>query len=143
MPEITGDSGGNQLEFKLANTKQGGLYTFEFSQLPGDVPEVRSYAFNVDAASESDLRRGGRDKIERKQANADSRHGKITLRVPGDDTSEFQKRAPDASESPWLYLLILLILVVEQALAVHLSFHLHGDKSRRLGSGLGVRRRKA
>ena len=36
---------------------------------------------------------------------------------------------PDASESPWLYLFFLVILVVEQALAVHLSFHLKGNEA--------------
>ena len=35
---------------------------------------------------------------------------------------------PDASESPWLYLFFLVILVVEQAMAVHLSFHLRGNE---------------
>jgi hypothetical protein len=45
---------------------------------------------------------------------------------PGDPMDVFKNREPDASESPWLYLLFILILVVEQALAVHLSFHLKG-----------------
>jgi len=36
---------------------------------------------------------------------------------------------PDASESPWVYLFFLLVLVVEQALAVHLSFHLKGKET--------------
>jgi hypothetical protein len=35
----------------------------------------------------------------------------------------------DMSEAPWLYLVILIILIVEQALAVHLSFHLKGNEA--------------
>ena len=35
----------------------------------------------------------------------------------------------DLSESAWFYLLFLVILVVEQALAVHLSFHLKGNEA--------------
>ena len=34
------------------------------------------------------------------------------------------ERQTDLSESAWIYLLILIILVAEQAVAVHLSFHL-------------------
>jgi hypothetical protein len=37
-------------------------------------------------------------------------------------------RHSDLSESPWFYLVFLIILVVEQALAVHLSFHLKGQE---------------
>ncbi len=33
------------------------------------------------------------------------------------------------SEAPWLYLIILICLIVEQALAVHLSFHLKGNEA--------------
>jgi len=35
----------------------------------------------------------------------------------------------DMSEAPWLYLIILVVLIVEQALAVHLSFHLKGNEA--------------
>ena len=59
---------------------------------------------------------------------ADSRAGRIALHSPGDDYAAFQNKQPDASESPWLYLIILLVLIVEQALAVHLSFHLKGSE---------------
>ena len=90
--------------------------------------ELRSYAFNIDAGRESDLRRVARDKLERPRAR-DSRAGTILLRAPGDSYEEYKNKMPDASESPWLYLLFLVILVVEQALAVHLSFHLKGNEA--------------
>jgi hypothetical protein len=38
------------------------------------------------------------------------------------------ERPWDFSESPWFFLIFLAILVAEQALAVHLSFHLKSDK---------------
>ena len=38
-------------------------------------------------------------------------------------------RTSDFSESPWLFLIFLFVLVVEQALAVHLSFHLKGNEN--------------
>jgi Aerotolerance regulator N-terminal len=123
LPEIVNDSG-NLLDFQLTETKQAGVYSFKFAQQAGDVEEDRIYAFNVDAAAESDLKRGAREKIERNPTNADSRRGKVVLRSLGEEPFVGQVRVPDASESPWLYLLILVILIVEQALAVHLSFHL-------------------
>ena len=44
-------------------------------------------------------------------------------RVTGDNWETFKERQPDASESSLLYLFFMLILVVEQAMAVHLSYH--------------------
>ena len=46
------------------------------------------------------------------------------------------QRQTDLSESPWFYLVILAVLVLEQAMAVHLSFHLKGSEAacRRGGS---------
>jgi hypothetical protein len=131
LPEVTGPKG-NQLEFKFDSTKQAGWYEFTFTQLPSEDKELRAYAFNVMADPESDLRRAPTDKLVRTQANAGNdllagNKPKVTLRQMDDNFEEFQAKAPDASESPWLYLLILVILVVEQALAVHLSFHLRGD----------------
>ena len=44
-------------------------------------------------------------------------------------TTDISSRKSDLSESPWFFLVLLAILVAEQALAVHLSFHLKGDQS--------------
>jgi hypothetical protein len=90
---------------------------------------MRAYAFNLDADREGNLRRAARDKLERPRAGKGSRAGTVSIRAPGDSYDNFKMRQPDASESPWLYLLFLLILVAEQALAVHLSFHLRGNEA--------------
>ena len=42
---------------------------------------------------------------------------------------EVSQRQTDLSESPWFYLVILAVLVLEQAMAVHLSFHLKGSEA--------------
>jgi hypothetical protein len=118
----------NVLTLDFRDTREPGVYTFEFSPNSKDATgqaEVRSYAFNLDAGKESDLRRAPRDKLESRRAR-DNRAGTILLRAPGDTYEEYKNKMPDASESPWLYLFFLVILVVEQALAVHLSFHLRG-----------------
>jgi len=123
---------GNLLTFDFTDSRQPGVYTFEFypnskDNAPGQT-EVRSFAFNIDSAKESDLRRASRDKLEHTHAK-DSRAGTVLLRSPGDTYEAYKNKLPDASESPWLYLFFLVILVVEQALAVHLSFHLKGNEA--------------
>jgi len=123
----------NTLNFTFNSSKRPGVYTFEFTPVgPGGVegqPEASVYAFNVDAASESNLKRAAQDKLERVTNNKDPKAGKISLRSFGDSFEKFRNRQPDASESPWLYLFFILVLVMEQALAVHLSFHLKGNES--------------
>jgi hypothetical protein len=122
----------NVLSFEFADSREPGVYTFEFypnskEGAPGQT-EVRAFAFNLDSAKESDLRRAARDKLERTRAR-DNRAGTILLRSPGDTYEAYKNKMPDASESPWLYLFFLIILIVEQALAVHLSFHLKGNEA--------------
>jgi hypothetical protein len=123
----------NTLTFTFNNTKRPGVYNFEFTPIgAGGVegpPEPAAYAFNIDAASESNLKRAAQDKLERTRSNNDPKAGKITLRSSGDSFERFRNRQPDASESPWLYLFFILVLVAEQAMAVHLSFHLKGNEA--------------
>jgi hypothetical protein len=130
-PERTLPLKDNVLTLDFRDTREPGVYTFEFypnSKEAVEQAEVRSYAFNIDAGKESDLRRTARDKLERPRAR-DSKAGTILLRAPGDTYEAYKNKMPDASESPWLYLFFLVILIVEQALAVHLSFHLKSNEA--------------
>ena len=116
----------NMLTFEFKDARRPGVYTFEFfpnAKEAGGQGEVRAYSFNLDAERESNLRRAARDKLERPRAGRDSKTGTVAVRAPGDSYDVYKNRQPDASESPWLYLFFLVILVLEQALAVHLSFH--------------------
>jgi hypothetical protein len=123
----------NTLTFTFNNSRRPGVYGFEFTPIgPGGVegaPEPAAYAFNVDAGRESNLKRAPKEKLERARAANDPKSGKVTLRSAGDSFERFRNRQPDASESPWLYLVLLLVLVAEQAMAVHLSFHLKGAEA--------------
>ncbi|MFO0927087.1 MAG: BatA domain-containing protein [Gemmataceae bacterium] len=115
------------LTFTLDKVRRPGVYKVSLTLL-GDGPEedrqeVRAYAYNVDAAAESDLKRASRERLEPEQPPGDSRRGKLVLRIPGESYEQFKERQPDASESSLLYLFFLLILVAEQAMAVHLSYH--------------------
>jgi hypothetical protein len=122
----------NTLTFEFKDAHRPGVYTFEFfprvAEGGAEQTETRSYAFNIDAGAESNLKRAARDRLERAKPK-DSRSGLVALRGVGDDFEVYRERQPDASESPWLYLLFLLILVVEQAMAVHLSFHLKSGEA--------------
>jgi hypothetical protein len=44
------------------------------------------------------------------------------------------EKKSDFSETPWIYLLFIAVLVVEQMLAVHLSFHIKGGSEAQLPS---------
>ncbi|HEV3443170.1 MAG TPA: hypothetical protein VG099_00940, partial [Gemmataceae bacterium] len=115
-----------RLQFDFDGAKKPGLYRFELTLRDdkgavGAQPktEQRAYVFNVDAV-ESDLRRAAKEDLEKNGAK---------LRNPGTGWgSTLADRQSDLSESPWFYLVFLVILVIEQALAVHLSFHLKGSE---------------
>jgi hypothetical protein len=137
----------NTLTFTFNNSRRPGVYSFEFTPLgAGGVegqPEAAAYAFNVDAVRESNLKRAAKEKLERVRAAGDPKSGRVSLRSPGDSFERFRNRQPDASESPWLYLLFLVILVAEQAMAVHLSFHLKGNEAAPPAAVLGARQASA
>jgi hypothetical protein len=83
---------------------------------------------------ESDLKRAQRDRIEPPLAAPDGKRGRFALWAPGEDIERFKEKQPDASELPWLYLFFIIILVVEQALAVHLSFHTRSEDGAQPGT---------
>jgi hypothetical protein len=124
LGEQLGSISGNRLSFYFERANEPGVYYFDLTQradLGGDPKtETRAYAFNVDTAGESDLRRVARDELERIGPVSTPAAGSIADRI---------ERQTDLSESAWLYLIFLVVLVAEQALAVHLSFHLKGNES--------------
>lgn len=128
LKEQVGAVTGGRLTFLFDEARRPGLYLFDLTRrveegaVAGPVrTEQRAYVFNVDPA-EGDLRRAARDDLEKLAAQA-------RLRVPGTGWgAELADRRSDLSESAWFYLLFLLVLIAEQALAVHLSFHLKGQE---------------
>src|SRR5262249_320942 len=77
----------NVLPFNFPDSRTPGAYTFEFyptsKAAAAEQAETRAFAFNLDSAKESDLRRAARDKLEHPRAR-DNRAGTILLRAPGD-----------------------------------------------------------
>jgi len=120
----------NVLTYTFEEARRPGVYTFEFQPIqPGAPADTYSVAYNVDARAESDLKRTVKEKLEKRTDERNPRSGKVMLLSPGESLEPFKNRDPDASESPWLYLLFLIVLIAEQALAVHLSFHLKGNEA--------------
>jgi hypothetical protein len=83
----------------------------------GDLDFVGT-AFNVDALTEGDLRRANTDDLS-----------PAASRIPVHNTEdlgwieEFKQKPSDLSSGRWLYLLLLLVLIAEQAWAVRISYH--------------------
>jgi hypothetical protein len=128
LREQVGTVQGNRLRFLFNEAKQPGVYRFEFTPQGESGAatarlEQQAFAFNVDTAAEGDLRRASRDDLEGAAPGAQ-------LHTPGSGLAELLKeKRSDLSESPWLYLVILLVLIAEQAMAVRLSYHLAGVES--------------
>jgi hypothetical protein len=124
--ELAGQPRGAKVVFNVPDAREPGVYRFDLmpkADASGAAPKTEpiAYAFNVDTAAEGDLRRASRDEL------ASAAPG-MQLHAPGSGLAAILKdRKSDLSESPWFYLLILGVLVAEQALAVHLSYHPGGD----------------
>jgi hypothetical protein len=80
------------------------------------------HTFNMDARREGKLKRISEADFQRALGASD-----VNIEPPPQGVVEgLVNRQSDLSESPWFFLLFLGVLVAEQALAVHLSFHLRG-----------------
>jgi len=128
LGEQIGSIVSGRLTLSFDEGREPGIYVFELTQRP-DVGveakvESRAVAYNVDTANESDLRRATRDELEHAAAG-------VLVHRPDSGTlrEQIANRQTDLSESAWFYLLFLVVLVIEQALAVHLSFHLRGNEA--------------
>ena len=106
--------------------KEPGVYLFRFGERRGEAgkpadgpirPDFRALPYNVDALAESHLARANTDDV--------TQISRSPLHTATDEkyTVDLMARPRDLSESPWLYLVILLVLIAEQAMAVRLSFH--------------------
>lgn len=80
--------------------------------------------FNVNTATEGKLQRISTEELNK---IASGENVRITSGDVGGDSSIINKET-DLSESPLFFLIFLLILISEQALAVHLSFHMRGQE---------------
>jgi hypothetical protein len=145
LGDVPGKVTGTQLALSFNGTREPGVYYLYLQPKPepgaakAPPPEERAYVFNVDTEAEGDLKRANQEALERGAAGAAPDRGKVSLVTPDMALREIvAPKRQDMSESPWLYLIILLVLVVEQALAVHLSFHLKGNELQLPGQARGL-----
>ncbi|HMC10433.1 MAG TPA: hypothetical protein VKH44_04050, partial [Pirellulaceae bacterium] len=128
LGEQAGSISQGRLSFSFTGAREPGVYLFDFfPRAEGQVeakPEQRAFVFNVDTVNEGPLQRASKDDLERSPAGGKA----VTLHGVG-SPPVVDQRQTDLSESPWFYLLFLVILVLEQAMAVHLSFHLKGSEA--------------
>jgi hypothetical protein len=127
-----------------SSTKEVSYFTFRDARKPGmyvlhvypkaepgarSKPETIAVAYNVDTAAESDLKRAPGDALL--SGGGDQSGSKSGNRVLTDPNGQLvdKEQKTDLSENPWFYIVFLLVLVIEQALAVHLSFHLKGNEA--------------
>ena len=138
-PELAGEvmeessSVPGRISFRFDKTFEPGVYLSEVRNAQ-DGPEkapiaVYSHVFNVDTASEGPLQRVRNEDVDTDLKN--QLPDQVTFETASVGTFETSQRN-NLSESPWFFLLLLGILVAEQALAVHLSFHLKGGESEQL-----------
>jgi hypothetical protein len=119
---------GNRLNFNLSGVTRPGVFKITRTLL-GEGPEedrqeTLAYAYNVDAMAESNLKRAERGRLEPELPPSALKRGTLTVFIPGvSDWVELKEQQPNASEWPLMYLFFIIILVVEQAMAVHLSHH--------------------
>jgi hypothetical protein len=131
------------LEYSTKHTLVPGYYqTKLFKKLQGAGETKAPLAqwaevFNVDAVQESNLERASTGDIyEAIIKDVTPREGNAPAKVKwwekqqdGESNALIVKKPWDLSEWPLLFLLFLAVLVAEQALAVHLSFHLKTNEA--------------
>ncbi|MBI2804843.1 MAG: BatA domain-containing protein [Planctomycetes bacterium] len=135
-----GEEANGRIPFSMVNTQKPGLYFAKIvdANAQEDAAPLFKlpYVFNVDTMKEGRLQRIG--DAELKSGYVDPSENAIKTIQPGAPDGDLVPRNNDFSESPWLFLILLLVLVAEQALAVHLSFHLKNTESDMTPAGARV-----
>lgn len=128
-PQV-GDEKEGKISFRLVKHNEPGVYISElFDDNNADKPlAVIPHVFNVDTQREGPLQRNSTEELTReletKANEAAQRKDAAKIVATGAADEVLVAKHNDFSESPWLFLILLFVLVAEQALAVHLSFHL-------------------
>jgi hypothetical protein len=122
-----------QVRSRFTRTAKPGLYLAKLEtkyEQPGTKGLLASYGhvFNVDTQSEGPLQRVSQDQLERELIRQ-LPEGTIRLESPDSISDDLVETRRDFSESLSIFLMFLCLLIAEQALAVHLSFHMKGSEN--------------
>ncbi len=117
--KIEGNPESGQLVVDIKGIKEPGFYISRLVHKDNPQKTLATYAhvYNVDAEHESDLKRVPNSAL---QQSAGEDFEVLDETVPVD---RFANKQQDLSESPLFFLLFIIILITEQALAVHLSYN--------------------
>jgi hypothetical protein len=125
--DLTLDTKDGALNLGFNDAKRPGVYIFTLTWLkrntdpegaPSEKPENIVEVFNIDAAREGDLHRTSSDEFKSTARGAEV-HASDDLNW----LESLKQKQTDLSSGRWIYLLILLVLIFEQAMAVRLSYH--------------------
>jgi hypothetical protein len=125
------DAKDGALKLNFLDARRPGAYIFTLTwqkrdgdpaSAPSEKPEYLVDAFNVDAAREGNLQRTNADEFKSTAKGAE-------LHSVEDQTwlETLKQKQTDLSSGRWIYLLILIVLVFEQAMAVRLSYHTQSE----------------
>jgi hypothetical protein len=127
--------GSYQLAF--TQTRTPGVYLFSFptvvgkaGEAPGAQPgqyDCAAFAVNVDADHEGQLQRASYDDVVQQAPGVGDEDERIHSPDNAGWVDSLKQQRDDLSTRRWLYLLILLVLIAEQAMAVRLSHHARAD----------------
>lgn len=127
------DSRDGAMHLVFGDSKRPGVYLFNLTRLkrdtdpgnePSERPEYHATVFNFDTEHEGNLKRVHTDDFARTAKGAEEVHS-----VEDDGwLGVLEQKPTDLSSGRWIYLLILCVLVFEQALAVRLSYHNRPDE---------------
>lgn len=129
--QLEADEKGGAYRLAAADGRtEPGVYVYKFlekraagpkgAEVGATRPDYRALPYNVDALAEGNLARANTDDITQIAAKAPLH----TVSDPEDAyKTSLLARKRDLSENPWIYFVMLLVLIFEQAMAVRLSFH--------------------
>jgi hypothetical protein len=142
--ETFGRDNKGSVVFAFPKSYEPGLYVSELHYADGETKAplmVYGHVFNVDTAREGPLQRLSYDDMFKNLISG--REKAVRFLGAGSLGDDLVSRQSDFSESPLLFLIFLGVLVAEQALAVHLSFHLRGTESEGLAKILKPTQQRA
>jgi hypothetical protein len=128
VKELPLDTKDGALSLGFTDTKRPGVYTFKLvwqkrdgdpQNAPATKDEYVATVFNFDTEREGDLKRTNTDDFKAAAKGVEDVHS------PEDDRwlDQLEQRPSDLSSGRWIFLLILMVLIFEQAMAVRLSYH--------------------
>ncbi len=123
------------LNFTRSN--EPGVYLFAFPPIPGekgqdpngamDAYDVAGFAVNMDADHEGQLQRASWDDVVQLAPGIGSEKEKIHSPDDSSWVESLKQEKDDLSTRRWLFLVIVLVLAAEQAMAVRLSHHARSE----------------